>query len=75
MITIPERAVAAHAGAVAVARVVVEVAAAAAPSGPVAGDGNRVDDDVGDQEAVGPAAAVRVGPSSGPEVGRAVELK
>ena len=52
LVSVPERAVPAHAGAVPVAAVVVEVPAPAAPSGPVAGDGDRVDDDVGDQQTV-----------------------
>lgn len=52
LVSVPERAVPAHAGAVPVAAVVVEVSAPAAPSGPVAGDGDRVDDDVGDQQTV-----------------------
>lgn len=52
LVSVPERAVPAHAGAVPVSAVVVEVPAPAAPSGPVAGDGDRVDDDVGDQQTV-----------------------
>lgn len=73
-VPVPERAVAANSRAVAVPCVVVEVAAAAAPAGPVARDGDRADDDVGDVEARAPDAAVGVGPPSGPEVGGAVEL-
>ena len=75
LVPVPERAVAADAGAVAVAAVVVEVAAAAAASRPVARDRDRVDDDVGDQQAVGPAAAVRVRPSAAPKIGRPIELR
>jgi len=63
LIPVPERAVATDAGAVAVSGIVVEVAATAAAPGPVPGDGDRVDDDVGDEQAVVPAAAVRVGPA------------
>ena len=68
LVSVPERAVSADSGAVAVASVVVEVPAAAAASRPVPGDGDGVDDDARDEEAVVPPAAVRVGPSPGPEV-------
>ena len=74
LVAVPERAVTASAGAVAVSRVVVEVPAPAAPSRPVAGDRDRPHDDVGDVEPRPPHAAVRVGPAAGPKVGGAVEL-
>ena len=74
LVAVPEGAISTAARAVAISSVVVEVTAAAAAAGPVAGDRDGADDDVGHVESGAPHAAVGVSPAAAPEVGRAIEL-